>query len=132
MIGAMARYYIVASNPYRFFVGLGFGWGEASTTYNVGRTYMENGVSKSDTMRDIYTIGGKKSVHLMPQLGFSWMPSEHFGLAIDASFPIHLNNNAYEIKSYKFNPDGTQKIYNSGKSAAGFHADLSIGPVFRF
>ena len=131
MLGVVARYYALNKDPYRLYLGLGLGWGEASTTVNWGALTVPpiEGVYPEGAywanFRDPYRIGGLKSVHLMPQIGFAWMPSKHVGLAVDASFPIHFNNKVTVENGYKYNENRTD-------SGIGFHFDISVGPVFRF
>ncbi len=80
MVGATVRYLAIASQPYRLYVGLEFGWGGANATIFTG--------SKFNDFKAIYLIKGP--FHIAPEIGFLWSFHKYVGLAIELAIPFHF------------------------------------------
>lgn len=78
MVGLTARYHLIWKQHYRLYFGLGFGWGGANATVNMG-PYFNN-------FYDIYLYKGP--VHFAPEIGFQWNFHKKFGLAFEFVMPI--------------------------------------------
>jgi len=80
MVGATLRYLAIARQPYRLYIGVGFGWGGANATVFLG--------SQFQNFKDVYTFKGP--VHIAPEIGFLWSFHRNVGLAIELAVPIHF------------------------------------------
>ena len=80
MVGAIVRYLLVADEPYRFYTGIGGGYGKATTVVNLGPEF--------NNFRDIVNLEGP--AHIAPNFGFLWSFHDNVGLFVDLMTPIHF------------------------------------------
>ncbi|MCL2325453.1 MAG: hypothetical protein FWC40_02975 [Proteobacteria bacterium] len=80
MVGATLRYLAIARQPYRLYIGLGFGWGGANATVFLGKQFKD--------FKDVYIFRGP--VHIAPEIGFLWSFHRNVGLAIELAVPVHF------------------------------------------